>query len=83
LSAGPEASSLDRLFDNSGNEGRNERFRVKCGEAGSTPTESFGFQHWIWSSAVRAHGGCLGAGRRGRTWQAAISQGEPHAGIDP
>ena len=37
----------------------------------------------IWSSAVRAHGGCLGADRRGRTWQAAKSQGEPHAGFDP
>ena len=36
-----------------------------------------------WSSAVRAHGGCLGAGRRGRTWQAARSRGEPHAGCDP
>ena len=37
----------------------------------------------IWSSAVRAHGGCLGADRRGRTWQAAKSQGEPHAGVEP
>jgi hypothetical protein len=36
-----------------------------------------------WPSAVRAHGGCLGAGRRRRTWQAAISQGEGHAPIDP
>ena len=32
---------------------------------------------------VKAHGGCLGTGRRGRTWQAAISRGEPHAGVDP
>ena len=31
----------------------------------------------------RAHGGCLGAGGRGRTWQAAISHGEGHAPVDP
>jgi hypothetical protein len=36
-----------------------------------------------WSSAVRAHGGCLGADRRRRTWQAAISCGEEHASCDP
>ena len=32
---------------------------------------------------LRAHGGCLGAKRRGRAWQAAISFGEPQAGVDP
>src|SRR2546430_17629084 len=32
---------------------------------------------------LRANGGCLGAGKRRRTWQAAISLGEPQAGIDP
>ena len=32
---------------------------------------------------LRAHGGCLGRSRRRRTWQAAISFGEPQAGIDP
>jgi hypothetical protein len=32
---------------------------------------------------LRAYGGCLGANRRGRTWQAAISLGEPQAGFDP
>ncbi len=29
---------------------------------------------------LRAHGGCLGASRRGRTWLAAISFGEPLSG---
>lgn len=32
---------------------------------------------------VRAHGGCLGGGRRRRTQQAAISLGETHAVFDP
>ena len=32
---------------------------------------------------LRAHGGCLGRRRRRKTWQAAISFGEPQAGIDP
>jgi hypothetical protein len=32
---------------------------------------------------LRANGGCLGAGKRRRTWQAAISLGEPQAGCDP
>jgi hypothetical protein len=32
---------------------------------------------------LRAYGGCLGANRRRRTWQAAISLGEPQAGFDP
>ena len=32
---------------------------------------------------VRAYGGCLGAKRRRRAWQAAISFGEPQAGLDP
>src|SRR5438552_16649268 len=32
---------------------------------------------------LRAHGGCLGRSRRRRTWQAAISLGEPQAGFDP
>jgi hypothetical protein len=32
---------------------------------------------------LRAHGGCLGRSRRRKTWQAAISFGEPQAGIDP
>jgi len=31
----------------------------------------------------RAHGGCLGARRRRRAWQAAKSLGEPRAGYDP
>ena len=31
----------------------------------------------------RAQGGCPGTIRRRRTWQAAISYGEPQAGIDP
>ena len=31
----------------------------------------------------RAHGGCLGTGRRRRTWQAAISRGEAHTAFDP
>src|ERR1700722_3379932 len=30
---------------------------------------------------LRAHGGCLGRNRRRRTWQAAISFGEPHTGV--
>ena len=34
-------------------------------------------------SELRAHGGCLGTDRRGRTRQAAIVPGEPHAGCDP
>jgi hypothetical protein len=32
---------------------------------------------------LRAHGGCLGRRRRRKTWQAAISFGEPQAGFDP
>src|SRR5215470_20212853 len=32
---------------------------------------------------LRAHGGCLGRSRRRRTWQAAISLGEPQTGFDP
>jgi hypothetical protein len=32
---------------------------------------------------LRADGGCLGIGRRGRTWKAAISFGKPLTGIDP
>ena len=32
---------------------------------------------------VRAYGGCLGAKRRRRAWQAAKSYGEPQAGLDP
>ena len=32
---------------------------------------------------LRAYGGCLGIRRRGRTWPAAISLGEPLAGFDP
>ncbi len=32
---------------------------------------------------LRADGGCLGTGRRRRTWKAAISFGEPLTGIDP
>src|SRR5207302_4694219 len=32
---------------------------------------------------LRAYGECLGARRRRRTWQAAISLGEPQAGFDP
>ena len=31
----------------------------------------------------RARGGCLGDGRRRRTWTAAISPGEPLTGIEP
>ena len=31
----------------------------------------------------RAHGGCLGTGRRRRTWQAAISRGEAQTAPDP
>ena len=31
---------------------------------------------------LRAHGGCLGAQRRRRTWQAAKSYREPQAGVD-
>ena len=31
----------------------------------------------------RAHGGCLGARKRRRAWLAAISFGEPQAGVDP
>jgi len=30
---------------------------------------------------LRAYGGCLGANRRRRTWQAAISLGKPQAGF--
>ena len=33
--------------------------------------------------ATRARGGCLGTGRRGRTWQAAKSHGELQASVDP
>ena len=32
---------------------------------------------------LRALGGCLGVRRRRRTWLAAISYGEPQAGVDP
>ena len=32
---------------------------------------------------LRAHGGCLGVERRRRAWLAAISPGEPQAGVDP
>ena len=32
---------------------------------------------------LRAYGGCLGASRRRRTWQAAKSLGELQASIDP
>ena len=32
---------------------------------------------------VRAHGECLGDKRRRRAWLAAISSGEPQAGVDP
>jgi len=32
---------------------------------------------------LRAYGGCLGANRRRRTWQAAKSLGEPQTGFDP
>ena len=32
---------------------------------------------------LRAHGGCLGVERRRRAWLAAISSGEPQAGVDP
>ena len=32
---------------------------------------------------LRAHEGCLGTNRRRRTWYAAKSFGEPHAGFDP
>jgi len=32
---------------------------------------------------LRADGECLGAKRRGRTQQAAISHGEPQADVDP
>src|SRR5579862_4211928 len=32
---------------------------------------------------LRAHGGCLGATSRRRAWKAAISHGEPSAGINP
>src|SRR6266516_4913726 len=32
---------------------------------------------------VRAHGGCLGTGRRRRTWSAAISLGELQTSCDP
>jgi len=32
---------------------------------------------------LRAHGGCLGVRRRRRAWLAAISFGEPQAGVDP
>jgi len=31
----------------------------------------------------RAYGGCLGARRRRRAWQAAKSPGEPRAGLEP
>ncbi len=32
---------------------------------------------------LRAHGGCLGMGRRRRTWPAAISCGEVQTTFDP
>ncbi len=32
---------------------------------------------------LRAHGGCLGVRKRRRAWSAAISLGEPQAGVDP
>ena len=32
---------------------------------------------------LRAHGECLGVERRRRAWLAAISFGEPQAGVDP
>lgn len=47
------------------------------GPCGPTGALEFGVQ------TVRAHGGCLGGGRRRRTRQAAISPGETHAVFDP
>ena len=32
---------------------------------------------------LRAYGGCLGTGRRRRSWQAAINLGEEQASFDP
>ena len=32
---------------------------------------------------LRAQGGCHGTERRRKTWQAALSYGEPQAGFDP
>ena len=54
-------------------------FRViPCGrEASAAWAQDSGVQ------TVRAHGGCLGGGRRRRTRQAAISSGETHAVFDP
>jgi hypothetical protein len=52
-------------------------------EVGQCIWISFGRFPGHWPSVVRAHGGCLGADRRGRTWQAAKSHGEVHATFDP
>ena len=39
--------------------------------------------HSVPDKYVRAHGGCLGSRRRGRTQQAAKSRGEMRAIVDP
>src|SRR4030067_313715 len=47
------------------------------------PTESkvkFQFLRIRWCKLLRAYGGCLGVKRRRRTWDTAISPGEPCAG---
>ena len=56
---------------------RRRPFRRPRGPCGPTGALEFGVQ------TVRAHGGCLGGGRRRRTRQAAISPGETHAVFDP
>lgn len=56
---------------------RRRPFRRPRGPCGPTGALELGVQ------TVRAHGGCLGGGRRRRTRQAAISPGETHAVFDP
>ena len=56
---------------------RRRPFRRPRGPCGPTGALKSGVQ------TVRAHGGCLGGGRRRRTRQAAISPGETHAVFDP
>ena len=76
-SARHEMCVAKRLIENLGRGKKYERQVELPGWAGSF------YRFWNWSSVVRAHGGCLGAGRRRRTRQAAISHGEEHASCDP
>ena len=51
------------------------------GSSLTTHTQCCGNENLV--KLLRAYGECLGANSRRRTWQAAISLGEPQAGFDP